>query len=54
MSGGEKTVSPCESDKQPLIICHVKIVSKIVILEELLTDTNREKKKKKGYRVTVL
>ena len=51
MSGGEKAMSPCESNKQPLTVCHIKIVTKVVVLEKLLIDTDRKKKKKKRKRL---
>ena len=50
MSGGEKAMSPCESNKQPLIVCHIKIMTNVVVLEKLLIDTDRKKKKKKKER----
>ena len=51
MSGGEKAMSPCESNKQPLTVCHIKIMTKVVVLEKLLIDTDRKKKKKKKKEV---
>ena len=51
MSGGEKAMSPCESNKQPLTVCHIKIMTKVVVLEKLLIDIDRKKKKKKKKEV---
>lgn len=34
VNGGDKVVGLCESDKQSLTVCHVRLVIKVVILEE--------------------
>ena len=53
MSGGEKAMSLCESNKQPLTVCHIKIMTKVVVLEKLLIDTDRKKKEKKEKKEVI-
>ena len=40
MSDKKKIVNSCESDKQPLIVCHVKVAIKIVVVLKPLINVN--------------